>query len=78
MQKVPQGAFIGFFRDGSLVEAMLGTGAGIAAGDKNECIGSGSPVGWKLLNLAEKLTRKDGGFRGPGDRLLLVRYRKAA
>ena len=76
MQKVPQGAFIGFFRDGTLVHAMVGTGAGIAGGNKNECIGIGSPVGWELLNLAGNLKWEAGGFRDPGNRLHLVRYRE--
>jgi hypothetical protein len=78
MQKVPQGAFIGFFRDGTLVHAMIATGAGIAGGNKNECIGIGSPVGWELLNLAGDLKWEAGGFRDPGGRLHLVRYRAVA
>ncbi|GGC03500.1 hypothetical protein GCM10011363_20130 [Marivita lacus] len=78
MQKVPQGAFLGFFRDGTLVHAMIATGAGIAAGNKNACIGIGGPVGWELLNLAEDLKWEAGGFRDQGQRLFLLRYRAAA
>lgn len=78
MQKVPQGAFLGFFRDGTLVHAMIATGAGIAAGNKNACIGIGGPVGWELLNLAEDLKWEAGGFRDPGNRLFLLRYRAVA
>ncbi len=77
MQSVPQGAFIGFFRDGTLIHAMLATGAGIAAGNKNECIGIGRPVGWELLNLAADLNWGGSGFTDPGGRLTLVRYRAA-
>ena len=78
MQKVPQGAFIGVFRGGTLVHAMIATGAGIAGGNKNECIGIGSPVGWELLNLAQDLKWEAGGFKDPGGRQHLVRYRAVA
>ena len=77
MQAVPQGAFVGFFRDGTLIHAMLATGAGIAAGNKNECIGIGRAVGWELLNLASDLKWGGSGFTDPGGRLILVRYRAA-
>ena len=76
MQRVPQGASMGFFRDRTLVHFMIAVGAGCAAGNKNHCIGIGNPVGWEILNLAEKLTWGRGGFIDPGDRLFLIRYRK--
>ncbi|WP_051303527.1 hypothetical protein [Psychromonas aquimarina] len=59
MWKVPQGSFLGFFSltDGKpkLIHGMLATGAGCAAGNKNGCIGLGSPVGWEILDLANNL-----------------------
>lgn len=51
MQRVPQGASVGFFRNGTLVHMMIATGAGTAAGNKNQCIGIGEPVGWEILDL---------------------------
>ena len=53
MFNVPQGSFIGFFSSsGRIIHALMATGAGFAAGNKNECIGIGQPVGWENLNLA--------------------------
>jgi hypothetical protein len=60
MRAVPQGCFLGFFTvDGSkktLIHAMISTGQGLAAGNKNECIGIGNPVGWEIINLAGNYT----------------------
>lgn len=74
MQRVPQGASVGFFRDGTLMHFMIAVGAGLAAGNKNQCIGIGNPVGWEILNLAEHLNWGNGGFTQHG-KLFLVRYR---
>ena len=74
MQRVPQGASIGFFRNGTLMHFMIATGAGCAAGNKNQCIGIGNPVGWEVLNLAEDLAWGSGGFKN-NRKLFLVRYR---
>ena len=75
MRRVPQGAFIGFFHGGLLVHAMIATGHGLAAGNKNQCIGIGQPVGWEILDLASRLTWSGGGARTPG-RVLAVHYRR--
>ena len=37
------------------VHAMITVGIGIAAGNKNDCIGPGHSVGWELLDLANDL-----------------------
>jgi hypothetical protein len=74
MQRVPQGASIGFFRDGTLMHFMIAVGAGLAAGNKNQCIGIGNPVGSEILNLANDLHWERGGFTDRG-KLFLVRYR---
>ena len=75
MRQVPQGAFIGFFSVGRLVHAMIATGHGMAAGNKNACIALGSPVGWEILDLAGRLTWRDRGIAA-GGRSLSVRYRR--
>lgn len=74
MNGVPQGASIGFFRGEQLVHFMIATGAGLAAGNKNACIGIGNPGGWEILNLA-KIKWEQGGFMDGAKRLTFVRYR---
>lgn len=74
MRHVPQGAAIGFFEGGTLIHAMLATGHGLAAGNKNACIGIGGPVGWEILDLAGGVTWTGGRVQNP-QRLLEVRYR---
>lgn len=44
-------AFINISDKSKLIHAMVSLGAGAAAGNKNECIGIGSPIGWEVLNL---------------------------
>jgi hypothetical protein len=73
MQRVPQGSFIGFFDGDRLIHAMIGVGFGMAAGNKNACIGIGGPVGWEILNLADELDWGNVGQRG-----LTVHYRSMA
>ncbi|MEO6833649.1 MAG: hypothetical protein ABI169_15695 [Chitinophagaceae bacterium] len=55
MANVPKNCFIGFIEDNGgetkLIHAMISTGGGWAAGNKNDCIGLGSAVGWETLNL---------------------------
>jgi hypothetical protein len=72
MRKVPQGAFIGFFEGDRLIHAMIATGAGLAAGNKNACLGIGSPVGWEILDLGNLAVWSGGGAT---TRNLQVRYR---
>ncbi len=64
MRKVAQGALLGFVetRDGKpvLVHAMVAVGHGMAAGNKNDCIGVGKSVGWEILDLAGELQWIDG------------------
>ncbi|ALD43076.1 MULTISPECIES: hypothetical protein [Serratia] len=82
MLRAPQGCFIGIFsmRDAAsprLLHAMIGTGAGFAAGNKNLCIGVGGAVGWENLNLARDLRwQPEGGFLRQGDsEVLRIFYR---
>ncbi|HQX91838.1 MAG TPA: hypothetical protein PL007_00025 [Thermomonas sp.] len=74
MLGVPQGASIGFFRDGTLMHFMICVGAGMAAGNKNACIGIGSPVGWEILQLAKDLQWNSDGFEHQ-ETQYKVRYR---
>ena len=69
---VPEGASIGFFDNGTLVHEMISLGDGTACGNKNACIGMGSPVGWEALDL------RNGWGSGTtfGPRRLQVRYRR--
>ncbi len=46
------GEVLGFYDGDKLTHAMLYTGDGCAAGNKNGCIGVGNPIGWEKLNLA--------------------------
>jgi len=59
MMKVPQGSLLGFFREegnnSTLIHAMLATGAGCAAGNKNGCVGIGGAVGWEILDIANTI-----------------------
>ncbi len=64
MRAVPQGAFIGFFDVGRLMHAMIAVGHGLAAGNKNECIGIGAPVGWEILDLANRIDWNADGTAG--------------
>lgn len=68
MQHVPQGSFIGFFDGDRLIHAMICVGAGMAAGNKNACIGVGGPIGWEILDLSSF-------FAGAGRPGITVRYR---
>jgi hypothetical protein len=79
MASLPEGASIGFFRDGTLVHFMLATGGGYAAGTKNACVGVGNPDGWENLDLVEELAWGEGGFthrtEDGAERTILMRYR---
>jgi hypothetical protein len=59
MMRVPRGSFLGFFDIGDglaqLIHAMVAVGHGKAAGNKSACIGTGAPVGWEILDLANGL-----------------------
>lgn len=74
MRHVPQGAFIGFFDGERLIHAMIATGHGLAAGNKNACIGIGGPVGWEILDVAGRLHWTGAGVSAEG-RALTVHYR---
>lgn len=70
-RNIPEGASIGFFDRGTLVHEMISIGDGEACGNKNACIGYGSPIGWETLNLRNGWN--SGSTFGP--RRLEVRYR---
>lgn len=74
MQHVPQGAVIGFFEGDRLIHAMIATGYGCAAGNKNACIGIGQPVGWEVLDLGGKLEWYNGGVK-VGQKIITLHYR---
>lgn len=68
MAGVPQGHFLAFFANQNgmwtMIHAMVSTGAGNAAGNKNDCIGIGRMFGWELLNLQTVKWGTDG-FTAP-------------
>lgn len=76
MLAVPGGHFIYFMFGARPIHAMVSTGAGMAAGNKNDCVGVGHGVGWEELDLANGL--KWGGAAditapgGPGGRAVHV------
>ena len=72
MARVPAGAFLGFFLDNELRHAMMATGGGKAAGNKNECIGIGQSVGWEILDLGAANLWNGGKF---GKRGMTITYR---
>ena len=55
MYRLEPGNVIGFFEGARIVHAMLCVGKGLAAGNKNNCVGIGSMVGWEILDLANGL-----------------------
>jgi hypothetical protein len=70
LRNIPEGATIGFFTPGTLVHVMISLGNGEAAGNKNACIGVGSPIGWEILDLMLNWNGSDFGPRN-----LAVRFR---
>jgi hypothetical protein len=54
--------------------AMISTGAGFAAGNKNACLAIGNPVGWEILDLGNLVVWGSGG--GATTRNVQVRYRE--
>lgn len=65
--QVEAGHMIFFFCGANPIHAMLSTGNGKAAGNKNDCIGVGSPmVGWEELNLGTNMSWSvDGKLLAP-------------
>src|SRR5262249_40222405 len=59
MRLVPQGSILGFIEENPpnrvLMHAMVATGHGLAAGNKNSCLGFGNDFGWEILDLANNL-----------------------
>jgi hypothetical protein len=70
---IPSGNIIGFFHDGDLKHAMISTGSGNAAGNKNDCMGIGNPVGWEELRLPA--VNENGEFIPEGQaRTIIMRH----
>lgn len=69
MKAVPAGHAIGFFEDDGgtpkIIHCMVSTGSGKAAGNKNDCVGVGSMVGWEELDLAAGLSWSGSGIQAP-------------
>lgn len=65
MQGLPQGHAIGFFNGNTLIHLMISLGRGKAAGNKNDCVGLGKPVGWEILELSQLQWRSDGNIDIP-------------
>lgn len=79
LSAVPEGHALGFFDGARLVHLMMSTGAGHAAGNKNDCIGLGHPAGWEVLDLNRLRWDGDGNVTAPGllqpERTLVLRSR---
>jgi hypothetical protein len=66
MKNVPEGHILGFFSDGEMIHAMLSTGGGMAAGNKNDCVGQTfASVGWQNLDLRTGLNWGAGNVNAP-------------
>lgn len=85
MYRLEPGNAIGFFwstpQGVTMVHAMLCVGKGLAAGNKNDCVGVGHSLGWEILDLANGLhwqgntgTITAPGLTEEGGRELMVRY----
>jgi hypothetical protein len=62
LRRLRPGNVLGFFVDDKfIIHAMLCTGQGKAAGNKNDCVGVGKNVGWELLDLASRLQWAENG-----------------
>lgn len=68
--RIPEGDIIGFFENGDLKHAMISTGMGRAAGNKNDCMGIGHAVGWEELALPQ--VSSNGEFTPQGQRRVIV------
>jgi hypothetical protein len=78
MRTVPEGSILGFFDGDTPIHVMVSLGGGWAAGNKNDCVGVGSPVGWEELNLAERLWTEEAvrvRTRG-GNRTVTIHHRR--
>jgi hypothetical protein len=79
MGTVPPGHVLGFFEGDRLIHAMVSVGEGKAAGNKNDCIGAGGPVGWEVLDLKGGLKWGKEGINAPKgagvSRAVAVRHR---
>jgi hypothetical protein len=65
MRNLPAGRLLGFFDGTRMIHTMVSLGGGEAAGNKNDCIGAGAPVGWQVLNLARDLAWNGAGIDAP-------------
>jgi hypothetical protein len=65
MGNLPAGHVLGFFEGERLIHAMVSIGEGKAAGNKNDCIGVGGPVGWEVLDLKGGLKWGKDGIQAP-------------
>jgi hypothetical protein len=78
---VPEGHVLGFFaRSGSawlMIHAMIATGAGRAAGNKNACLGIGKAIGWEVVDLTTPTLGWAGDDVMVGSRAIQVHHRPA-
>lgn len=69
MLAVPPGHAICFFEFKGekwvMIHAMISTGGGKAAGNKNDCVGVGNVAGWEELDLCHGLKWSDGFIHAP-------------
>ncbi len=69
MGNLPEGHIIGFFEGEEMIHAMISTGNGKAAGNKNDCVGVGHWVGWEELNLVTGLKWSGNGqIKAPSEK----------
>ncbi|WP_337690708.1 hypothetical protein [Mycetohabitans sp. B46] len=70
LRTVPPGRTLGFFDGDTTWHVMLTTTEGKAAGNKNDCVGIGNPVGWEELDLNKLKWNGDGHVLAPVGRNL--------
>ena len=70
MRNIPPGALLGFFGKGGIAHMMISVGGGSAAGNKNQCLNIGNPLGWEVIDLSAQW-----GNLKHASGVLVVRYR---
>ncbi|MCG1042898.1 hypothetical protein KQH60_10265 [Mycetohabitans sp. B8] len=70
LRNMPPGRTLGFFDSDTTWHVMLTTTEGKAAGNKNDYVGIGNPVGWEELDLDKLKWNGDGHVLAPVGRNL--------
>lgn len=65
LMQVEAGCALGFFDGNKIVHCMISLGGGMAAGNKNDCMGFGMSVGWEKHDLSILRWNDNGTFSAP-------------